>query len=588
MLACFRRGRLLLASFFLLAMGLAEEALAQSELPLPPGEIITGPVFRSNGTFVPFIETGANANAYIFSVPPTESFTPSAGANVVRTSVPTQYVRAYTDGVTSPVGRFLAGSNAIRGMNAEQIRDVLALPYLPDSLTIVQVPAGTCMIVGEAAPILGNFPANPPNIPTAGPWGKGGVPQERLIGISSQPGCANAKFVPAEDYINLQPIGAAALSYKPRAGGGNTLAVATALDTGPFPELFTDMDSIYNSLDLINIGDAGPLRRALTQLGGEPYADIPTIETQSASMFLDAVHDEVRLGRAGVNTREVPVRQWLTGFGGAGGLDASGDLHGFDYQIAGVAGGIDRWLAPSFLLGFAVGYARSDFDASQISGSGDIDTVSGAVYASYAPGRWYVDGAIGLGHSEGSLERSIVFPGVARRARGEPAADAFLSNIETGYSIPLSRTTVLTPLVAMQGIVVSEESFAESGAGAIDLFVNGNDTGAAIGLFGGELTQEFAVGLPAPLLVKLRAGWAHDFADTSRGFTAGFQGLPGPTFAIAGVDASGDAAVVNVLASVTVRNSLDIFLRYDATFASDGSAQGTSVQGGSAGLRFAF
>lgn len=583
-----RRGSLLLASLFLLTMGLAEEAIAESDLPLPPGEIISGPIFRGNGTFVPEIATGANANSYLFSVPPTESFTPSEAALVVRTSVPTQYVRAYTDGVTSPIGRFLAGSNTIRGLNAEQVRDVLALPYLPDSLVIVQVPAGTCMIVGEAAPILGNFPANPPSIPTAGPWGKGGVPQERLIGISSEPGCANAQFVPATAYINLQPIGDAALSYRPRAGRGNTLAVATALDTGPFPELFTDMDSIYNSLDLINIGDSAPLRRALTQLGGEPYADIPTIETQSASMFLDAVHDEVRLDRVDVNTREVPLRQWLTGFGGAGGLDASGDLHGFDYQIAGIAGGMDRWFGPSLLAGFAVGYARSNFDADQISGNGDIDTVSGAVYASYAPGRFYVDGALGFGHSEGSLERSIVFPGVARRTRGEPTANAFLSDVETGYSIALGRRTTLTPLAAMQGIVVWDDSFTENGAGAIDLIVDGNSTGAAIGLFGGELTQEVAVGLQAPLLVKLRAGWAHDFADTSRSFTAGFQGLPGPTFAIAGVDGTGDAAVINVLASLTVRHSLDVFVRYDATFATDGSANDTSVQGGSAGLRFAF
>ena len=586
MLATLRRGTLLLASLFLLAMGLAEEALAQSDLPLPPGEIISGPIFRRNGTFVPEIDTGADANSYLNIGPPTEPFTPPAEANVVRTSVPTQYVRAYTDGVTSPIGSFLAGSNAIRGLNAEQIRDVLALPYLPDSLTIVQVPVGTCMIVGQAAPILGNFPANPPNIPTAGPWGKGGVQQERLIGISSEPGCANPQFVPVENYINMQPIGDAALSYRPRAGGGNTLAVARALDAGPYPELYTDMDSIYNSLDLINIGDAGPLRKALTQLGGEPYADIPTIETQAARMFLDAVHDEVRLDRADRNAREVPMREWLTGFGGAGGLDESGDLHGMDYQIAGVAGGIDRWLGPSLLAGFAVGYARSDFDANKISGNGDSNTVSGAVYATYAPGRWYVDGAIGFGHSEGSLDRSIVFPGVARHAKGEPTANAFLSNVETGYSFALGHTTLLTPLAALQGIVVDEDSFAESGAEAIDLIVHGNSTEAAIGLLGGELSQEFAVGLPAPLLIKLRAGWAHDFADTSRSFTAGFQGLPGPSFAISGVDAPGDAAVINVLASMTLRHSLDLFARYDATFAS--GSDGTSVQGGSAGFRFVF
>jgi hypothetical protein len=44
------------------------------------------------------------------------------------------------------------------------------------------------MIVGEAAPILGNFAADPAKgIPSAGPWGHGGIIQERLIGSSANP-----------------------------------------------------------------------------------------------------------------------------------------------------------------------------------------------------------------------------------------------------------------------------------------------------------------------------------------------------------------------------------------------------------------
>lgn len=304
-------------------------------------------------------------------------------------------------------------------------------------------------------------------------------------------------------------------------------------------------------------------------------------------MFLTAVHDEMRLDRARPPTSNAPVRQWLTGFGGAGGIDGSGDLHGIDYEIGGAAGGLDRRFGPALLAGVAVGYARSNYDADQISGSGDIDTVSAALYASYAPGRFYVEGVLGYGFSDGELNRSIVFPGVARRANGDPNADAFLSSIETGYSFALGKSTVLTPLVAMQGVVVSEDGFAETGAGAINLIVHDNSTETATGLFGAELTQLLPVGLQAPLLVKLRAGWSHDFADLSRSFIAGFQGLPGPTFAISGVEAPEDAAVINVLASLTIRRSLDLFLRYDAIFASD-SAQGTSVQGGSACLRFVF
>jgi hypothetical protein len=88
-------------------------------------------------------------------------------AFAVLTAVPTQYVRVFTQGTTNAVGGFIAPSSAIRGLSATQVRDVLALPFLPDSTTVVQVPAGTCIIFGTAAPITGSFPANPPAIPTA-------------------------------------------------------------------------------------------------------------------------------------------------------------------------------------------------------------------------------------------------------------------------------------------------------------------------------------------------------------------------------------------------------------------------------------
>jgi hypothetical protein len=87
-----KRVCLLLCGIMALAGGVTEQTLAQS-LPLPPGEIIIGPVFRRNGSSVSSITTGSGANLYIGSVPPTQSFVNSATADVVRTAVPTQFVR---------------------------------------------------------------------------------------------------------------------------------------------------------------------------------------------------------------------------------------------------------------------------------------------------------------------------------------------------------------------------------------------------------------------------------------------------------------------------------------------------------------
>ena len=57
-----------------LALLLTEPAVAQqvvSGLLLPDGMIVTGEVFRRNGTSIPSLTTGADANTYANSVPPT-------------------------------------------------------------------------------------------------------------------------------------------------------------------------------------------------------------------------------------------------------------------------------------------------------------------------------------------------------------------------------------------------------------------------------------------------------------------------------------------------------------------------------------
>src|SRR5262245_30449238 len=86
----------ILAGAIALAAGAADEAWSQSSLPLPPGTVVTGTVFKQPGQWPPpsvaSIATGVDANAYICSTPPTLSFVPSASAAMVVTSVPTQHL----------------------------------------------------------------------------------------------------------------------------------------------------------------------------------------------------------------------------------------------------------------------------------------------------------------------------------------------------------------------------------------------------------------------------------------------------------------------------------------------------------------
>jgi outer membrane autotransporter protein len=589
-----------------------EPAIAQQTVGgmiLPNGQVVSGPVFRRNGTSVPSITTGADANQYIFSTPPTASFVANAPAAVVLTSVPSLYARVYTEGVTHPVGGFVAPSNAIRGLNAQQIRDVLALPFLPTSVTLVQVPAGTCVLYGTAAPITGNFPANPPGIPTPGPWGNGGRLQGVLIGTTTSPNCQNPAFLPDASYMNRQAINGYALAYRPNAGKGNTYAVAAALDTGAFPAQFSDMDTIYSSLDLVNYGSAGALQVALKQLDGESYADFGYLRMMAGRMFLNVTHQAMRAARIGqasptasplaaaelpLSLTEAPAtpaemagdlrRQmaspgarrtesggvWFSPYGAIGALYGSAATHSTSYNLRGFAAGGDRRISDDFVIGGALSYSNTAVSTS-IPNYGSNEAVSLAAYASYSPGAWYLDGALGYAHYWGKLSRTIAFPGIMRTAQGAPTANQFLGSIEGGLGFALHPRLSLTPFARMEVTASTQNAFTETGAGAINLSAAAQNTTAVRSILGVELSGTVALGESQTVWLALRAGWAHDYADLTGTLTANFVGKPDTSFTVYGPTPDRNAAIIGASVNMPLKLG-QAFLNYEGNFSQSYSA----------------
>ena len=511
---------------------------------------------------MPSLTNGADANSYV-CLTVTPPFVGTAPAYMVVTSEPTQYVRVYPTG-GSPNRPFMADPSTIRGLTPAQIQDVLALPTLPTMITIVTVPAGSCVLVGLGAPAFG---------------GSGGTAQEWAAGIPTGPNCSGVNYLPPEYYVNQQAIGAFALLYAPRAGSGNAGAVAAALDQGPYSQPFTDMDLLYKALDLLNYGDPGPLRRALVQLDGEIYADVSSVAIGAGQLFLGTVREQLRAETKAAG----PLQQWLTGFGAGVGLSGNGDSHDLNAGVGGLAGGFEHRFNQAFVAGLAFGYAYTGFDTSGLDQSGSANSFAVTPYARYAPGAWYVEGAIGGGFSDVSVTRNIAFPGVLRTAKGAPDGGAFLSQAETGYRLNLGARTAVTPFAAMQGIVFGQRAFTETGAGGADLNVDDNTTGSAFGVLGAEIAYLLPVGLAAPMRLEGRLGWAHEFGGTTRAATAFFDGTPSEaTFTVIGAAAPCDAALFGLGARLALP-SVELHARYEGVV-----GDGFIVQGGSAGLRLLF
>jgi outer membrane autotransporter protein len=611
--------RRLLAALCGLALG-CDTAVAQQVVGgmiVPDGLVVSGPVFRRNGTSVPSITTGADANAYIFSTPPTASFLAGSPATVVLTSVPTLYARVYTQGVTNAVGGFIAPSNTIRGLDVNQIRDALALPFQPDSLTLVQVPAGTCILFGTGAPITGSFPANPPAIPTPGPWGNGGRLQGSLIGVTDSPNCQNAAFVPAANYMNRQSINGTALAYRPNAGTGNTYAVAAALDVGAFPAQFSDMDTVYNSLDLLNYGSPDALRAALKQLGGESYADFGYLRMMAGRAFLDVLHQQMRAARlrqpsapaaaeAALSLTEASAEQagigdlkkslatagagsrrtdaggvWFAPYGAVGAVYGDAATHSVSYGLHGFAGGGDFEVVDDFRIGGAFSHSSTSLSTS-VPALGTNEAFSIAAYASYAPRPWYVDAAAGYAYNWGGLTRTIVFPGILRTAQGNPTANQFIGSAESGLAFTVTPSLALTPFGRIEVTAASQNAFTETGAGAISLNATAQNTTGVRSILGMEFSGTVEITKAQSLSMALRLGWAHEYADLSGALNANFVGKPDTSFVVYGPTPDRNAATIGAALNLPLPVG-QAFLNYDGNL-----AQGYTYHAATLGLRIVF
>jgi hypothetical protein len=586
--------RVLVAGCCLLGLSVADRALAQST-PLPPGQVVIGPIGNTDGPTLPSLTTGYDANVYTGSVK--GGFIPTAPATVVRTSVPTQFVRFYHenhDNTLGPaVGPWIATSNSVRGLTAAQVKNILALPDLPTSITLVQVPAGTCVLGGPGNPALGNFPADPPSVPTPRPWGAAGAPQYYIVGQTSTPDCINPQNISPSNYIIKSDMGAFALAYRPNAGYGNSAAVAMALDHAVFPAPFTAVDSLYNSLDVLNFTDPPMLRSALSQLSGEVNADLVSLSLASGSMFLNSVRQRLRddtvpsaagagaAAPASVALAAPEARTWFNAWGGRSSIEGNGDTHGLNFNFGAAAAGLDYQLYPNLKLGGAVGYTHAAFSTSGLTSSGNANNYNAALYGSYSTGPLYIDLSAGYGLADFALNRAVAFPGQQGGTIGQTQSQAFLSSVEMGYQFEVASATLLTPTVGLQTIALRQDAFSEYGAGSLNLNVDGKTFVAMRSLLGADLKHSFSLGADGLLEASLRLAWAHDFADTDRSIAASFQQLPSAAFVVHGAQPRRDAAVIGV--GLSLDGPAQVFVRYDGLYS--GNQQAHS---GTAGLSITF
>jgi outer membrane autotransporter protein len=363
----------------------------------------------------------------------------------------------------------------------------------------------------------------------------------------------------------------------------NQYAVGSALDQA-FNMPSGDFNTVLNALAGLSTAQAPAV---LDAISGQPYADFGTTNLQSASLFMNAVGQQMAVARGGTGgggtgggQRQAlaqaceiaacdatgPWGAWASALGGLGSVAANGNASSLTYNFGGGAAGLDYRLDPRFLVGFGAGYAAGNQWVNGFQGRGWTDNVNATVYGSFTQGAFYVDALAGYAYSDNRLQRQIIIPGLQpRTANGGTGANQALGQVEAGYRLGVyapAQATV-TPFGRLQAASVTQNGFSEWGANSLNLNVAQQTTNSLRSTLGADLAGAIGLGDTRKLDLALRLGWLHEYADTGRPITAAFAGAPSTAFAVYGATPQRNAAIIALSASTAIAEATSVYLRYD-------------------------
>lgn len=518
---------------------------------------------------------------------------------------------------SNPAGSWVMRAATIRGLTAEQIRDVFSLPAVPTGISYARIPTGHVLWTGIAGPI--NSTVNP----TYPDWGRGGGEQTL---IDQRFATADS---PAVVFVSMDLTGRALL-YAPKAGTGNAGSVAAYFDSLiPSPatpdgtidlaqyqarnlvSAYSSLDGVLGSLDWLSFTDLTAFSAALNQVSPERYDALPRIGVRNNLQFARAFGRRSQSGRTGAadfeqasnsvydnspfaterfawadgwnpaasvphfladssQSRMNPIIRnlWAAGMGEFGSQNDSGEHTGFDFASGGLVIGSDLFRHNGLTIGAGAGYLGSSLDWNDSGGNASIDSAKFGIYSSYAhPCGLFVDSLLAGGFDWKTMKRNIVFLDVAQTAHADTTGCDFMAQVRGGYDFPVGGWTV-SPVAELTYIYLHQDGFDESGADVLDLTVRSMNNDTFRTLLGIRVEKGFALSENVRAAPALEIGWAHEIPLDNRSIEAGLIGQSG-TFPVKGVDWDTDTLVIDASLKTRLSGNLNLSVGYNAEMSDD-------------------
>jgi outer membrane autotransporter protein len=283
------------------------------------------------------------------------------------------------------------------------------------------------------------------------------------------------------------------------------------------------------------------------------------------------------LGPATGSSEDAIYDVWLDGLGQFGNQDATDGFSGFNYSMGGGSLGIDRSFGRHFVAGINGGYSFTalDFDAGR--GNADIKAASGSLYGTWFTEQAYLDAVVSYARQSYDNERNVVVGPMTSLSRSDHDANMFGATFGGGYRFDLGGFG-LRPFLTYSYILLDEQGFTETGAGAANLAVNGRTTNSLVSELGLRAARAFQPEIGA-FVPYLSAAWKYDYNIDDRTIISGVAGAPGTAFPLPGARIDQNAALVGA-GLLFVRGRWSLSAEYLGEFRGDYTSNGVFARGG--------
>ncbi len=264
---------------------------------------------------------------------------------------------------------------------------------------------------------------------------------------------------------------------------------------------------------------------------------------------------------------------WLDGLGQFGDQDRGNGFSGFDYSMGGGSVGIDGGFGEQFIAGLNAGYAHTDVDFDGGRGNAEIGAIGGSLYGTWFSdeARGYVEGVLSYARQSYDNQRHVVVGDLSRVVKSKHDANVFGAQLGGGYRFDL-RGFGLRPFASISYVLLDEEGFTETGAGDVNLVVDGRTTHSLVSELGVRAARAFKPEL-GTFVPYLSGAWKYDFGIDDRTILSGFSGAPGSVFPLDGQDIDQNAALAGA-GVLFLRDRWSASVEYLGEFRGDYTAHG--------------